>query len=442
MNGTGPAWPDRKLHFIGVGGAGMSGLALAALELGAGVTGSDRDRSSYFERLERAGVELAVDHDRSNLPEGVEVVVSSAIGDENPELAAAREAGLRVLHRSELLAELCAGREVVAVAGTHGKTTTTAMIGWALRTLGRESALFVGGEVPGLGPGGEPTNAAWSATGPVVVEADESDGSFLRLEPTVALVTNLEMDHHANWDGMGSLREAFGQFVSGAPIAVLPADDPATAFLATAAPETITFDLDGPGPETLELKVPGRHNRLNARAAIAALSGIGIDPDEAAGALGGFPGVARRLEYRGEMDGVPVYDDYAHHPTEVRATIEALREIAPGRIVAIFQPHLYSRTRAFAPEFGAALAGADEVVVTDVYPARELPEGPLKGVSGLDVLRETADRSGGRGAWWAPDLEAAGRAVRKLARDDDIVVTIGAGDVSGLAGRLVGEGER
>ena len=142
MNGTEPAWPDRKLHFIGVGGAGMSGLALAALELGAGVTGSDRDRSSYFERLERAGVELAVDHDRSNLPEGVEVVVSSAIGDENPELAAAREAGLRVLHRSELLAELCAGREVVAVAGTHGKTTTTAMIGWALRTLGRESALL------------------------------------------------------------------------------------------------------------------------------------------------------------------------------------------------------------------------------------------------------------------------------------------------------------
>ncbi len=160
--------------------------------------------------------------------------------------------------------------------------------------------------------------------------------------------------------------------------------------------------------------------------------GAGIEPEARAGYR-----EALRLEYRGEMDGIPVYDDYAHHPTEVRASIEALREIAPGRIVAVFQPHLYSRTRAFAPEFGAALAGADEVVVTDVYPAREVPEGALAGVSGLDVLRETADRNGGRGAWWAPDLGAADRAVRRIASGDDLVVTIGAGDVSGLAGWLV-----
>ena len=439
MSGPGRAWAGRKLHFIGVGGAGMSGLALAALELGALVTGSDRDRSSYFERLERAGVGVSVGHDRTRLPDGAEVVVSSAIGEENPELAAARESGSRVIHRSELLAELCAGREVVAVAGTHGKTTTTAMIAWALRSLDRESAFFIGGEVPGMGPDGTPTNASWSPNGPVVVEADESDGSFLRLAPAIAVVTNLEMDHHANWDGMGSLREAFGRFVAAAPVAVLPAGDPATGFLVPLAPETIPFDLDSPGTVPLDLKVPGSHNRLDARAAIAALSGVGIRPDDAAGALADFPGVARRLEYRGDMDGIPVYDDYAHHPTEVRASIEALREIAPGRIVAVFQPHLYSRTRAFAPEFGTALAGADQVVVTEVYPAREVPEGPLEGVSGLDVLRETIDRNGGRGAWWAPDLEAAGRAVRRLARGDDVVVTIGAGDVSGLAGRLVGK---
>lgn len=439
MTGSPDDWARRTLHFIGVGGAGMSGLALAALELGARVTGSDRDRSSYFDRLEGAGIGVVVGHDRVNLPEGAEVVVSSAIGDENPELAAAREAGLRVVHRSELLAELCAGRQVVAVAGTHGKTTTTAMIAWALRGLGREAAFFVGGEVPAMGPEGSRANASWSLDGPVVVEADESDGSFLRLEPAIAVVTNLEMDHHANWDGMGSLREAFGRFVSGAPVAVLPADDPQTGSLVGLAPETIPFDLAGPGPESLDLKVPGRHNLLDARAAIAALSGLDIEPEAAAAALADFPGVARRLEYRGEMDGIPVYDDYAHHPTEVRASIEALREVAPGRIVAVFQPHLFSRTRAFAPEFGAALAGADEVVVTDVYPAREVPEGQLEGVSGLDVLRETVDRNGGRGAWWAPDLEAAGRAVRRLATGDDLVVTIGAGDVSGLATRLVGE---
>jgi len=430
-------WSGRCLHFIGAGGAGMSGLALAAAELGASVTGSDRDRSSYLERLERAGIEVAVGHAAENVPDGAEVIFSSAIGEDNPEFARARQAGMPTLHRSELLAELCAGRQVIAVAGTHGKTTTTAMVAWALRSLGSESAFFVGGEVAGLGLDDSPTNASWSTAGPVVVEADESDGSFLRLHPEVAVVTNLEMDHHANWDGMGSLRAAFAEFVARAKVVVLPADDPATAFLDELAGEVIPFDLAVPGPEYLDLKVPGKHNLLNARAAIAALTGIGIEPDQAASGLEGFPGVARRMEYRGEMGGIPVYDDYAHHPTEVRAAIEALRGLDAGRVVVVFQPHLYSRTRALAPEFGDALAGADAVVVTDVYPAREVPEGALAGVSGLDVLRELADRSGGRAAWWAPDLEAADRAVRSLASTGDLVVTIGAGDVSGLAGRLV-----
>ncbi|MFZ9668483.1 MAG: UDP-N-acetylmuramate--L-alanine ligase [Solirubrobacterales bacterium] len=433
-------WTDRKIHFVGAGGAGMSGLALAVLELGASVTGSDRDRSSYLERLEGAGIEVTVGHDAANVPEGAEVVLSSAIGEENPEVVRARDDGLRILHRSELLAEACRGRQVVAVAGTHGKTTTTAMVAWALRSLGIDSAFFVGGEVPDLGPGGRPTNASWSSEGPVVVEADESDGSFLRLDPAVGVVTNLEMDHHANWDGMAALRQAFSEFVAGVGIAVLPGADPATTFLDGLAPETVPFDLEYPGPEALVLKVPGRHNQLNARAALAALQALGVDLDGAAAALVDFPGVSRRLEFRGEMGGIPVYDDYAHHPTEVRATIEALREIAPGRVLVVFQPHLYSRTRALAPEFGEALAGADRVVVTDVYPAREVPEGHLAGVSGLDILRETTDRNGGRGAWWAPDLEAADRAVRTIAEPGDLVVTIGAGDVSGLAGRLVGEG--
>lgn len=440
MTDSGNDWSGRRLHFIGVGGAGMSGLALAAAELGASVSGSDRDRSSYFQRLERAGIAVQLGHDSANVPDGAEVVFSSAIDDDNPELSAARATGLDTRHRSEMLAELCSDRQVIAVAGTHGKTTTTAMIAWALRSLGIEAGFFVGGEVPGLGPDSSPTNASWSVGGPVVVEADESDGSFLRLNPEVAVVTNLEMDHHANWDGMASLRKAFAEFVAGPRLVALPADDPATNFLREVAKSTVSFDLLSPGPKSLRLKVPGRHNVINARAAIAALAGVGVEPDDAAAALADFPGVARRLEYRGEMDGVPVYDDYAHHPTEVRAAIEALREIADGRVVAVFQPHLYSRTRAFAPEFGSALAGADAVVVTDVYPAREVPEGPLAGVSGMDILRETVDRNGGRGAWWAPDLETAGRAIRKIASDGDLVVTIGAGDVSGLAGRLVKEG--
>ncbi|MFM9045123.1 MAG: UDP-N-acetylmuramate--L-alanine ligase [Solirubrobacterales bacterium] len=434
-------WADRKIHFVGAGGAGMSGLALAVLELGASVTGSDRDRSSYLERLEGAGIEIAVGHDAANVPDGAEVVLSSAIGEDNPEVLGARDAGLRILHRSELLAEACQGRQVVAIAGTHGKTTTTAMVAWALRSLGIDSAFFVGGEVPDLGPGGTPTNASWSSEGPVVVEADESDGSFLRLDPAVAVVTNLEMDHHANWDGMAALRRAFAEFVTGVGTVVLPEADPATAFLNGMASETVTFNLEGPGPEALALKVPGRHNLLDARAALAALQAIGVESEGAAAALADFPGVSRRLEFRGEMGGIPVYDDYAHHPTEVRATIEALREIAPGRVLAVFQPHLYSRTQALAPEFGEALAGADRVVVTDVYPAREVPEGALAGVSGLDILREATDRNGGRGAWWAPDLEAADRAVRSIAEQGDLVVTIGAGDVSGLAGRLVTEGD-
>ena len=415
----------------------MSGLAVVCRALGSDVSGSDRSESTYTERVRAAGVQVSIGHDEANLPEGAEVVISSAIPEENPELAAARSRGSRILHRSELLAEICRGRDVIAVAGTHGKTTTTAMIAWAMAGTGRPCGFFVGGEVPGLGPDGDSANSGWSETGPIVVEADESDGSFLRLEPSVAVVTNMEMDHHANWAGMAELREAFSEFVDRSEAVVLPSGDAACAALVRDGAAVTTFSESSPGPDPLELRVPGRHNLLDARAALAALGAIGEDPSACAAALADFPGVARRLQYRGEAMGASVYDDYAHHPTEVAASIEALRSLGSGRVIVVFQPHLYSRTRAFAAEFGRALADADRTVIMDVYPAREVPEGPLEGVSGLDVLRATVEKNGGREALWAPDLDSARRAIERIAEPGSIVVTMGAGDVTTLGDALV-----
>jgi len=419
-------WASRRLHFVGIGGAGMSGLALVCAELGAAVTGSDRADSSYMERLRAAGLEPVVGHDPANLPDGAEVVVSTAIGDDNPELALARERGIEPIHRGALLAQLCAEKRLIAVAGTHGKTTTTAMLVWALRALDADPAFFVGGEVPRLGEGAEAMNAGWGDGEWAVAEADESDASFLELKPEVAVITNVEMDHHSRWGSVAELREAFDEFSAGARAVVGPESN-------EAAPE---------------LSVPGRHNLLNARAAIAAAAAAGFDPEAVARALADFPGVKRRLELKGARDGVRIYDDYAHHPTEVRAALSALRELGPEHIVAVFQPHLYSRTKAFAEQFGAALALADEVAVLDVYPAREEPVGELAGVSGFDVARAAADRIGGRRVSWLPDPKGAGGALASLLDrnraagvDGQLLVTIGAGDVFRLGEALVEEDE-
>jgi UDP-N-acetylmuramate--alanine ligase len=430
------AWDRRRLHFVGIGGAGMSGLALVCRELGATVTGSDRAESSYMERLRAAGIEPAVGHDAANLPEGGEVIVSTAISAENPELALARERGHPVLHRGELLAQLCAEKRLIAVAGTHGKTTTTAMLAWALRALGADPAFFVGGEVLGLGPHAAAVNADWGAGEWVVAEADESDGSFLELEPEIVVVTNVEMDHHSHWGSTAELRAAFAQFAGRAVGVALPAG----GALDELAPSSrrIEFSLASPGPAHLQLKLPGRrgHNLLNARAALAAVELAGLDIEKAADTLTDFPGVHRRLERKGEHAGAVIYDDYAHHPTEVRAALAALRELAPGRLIAVFQPHLYSRTKAFAEQFGAALAAADEVAVLDVYPAREEPVGELAGVSGLDVARAAADRMGGRAVLWTPTTATAERVLAERLQEGDVLVTIGAGAVFEVADAL------
>jgi UDP-N-acetylmuramate--alanine ligase len=404
-------WSGRRLHFIGIGGAGMSGLAVVCAELGATVTGSDRSESSYMERLRAVGLEPTIGHDAANLPAGAEVVVSTAIAEDNPELAMARVADLKVVHRGELLAELCAEKRLIAIAGTHGKTTTTAMTVWALRGMGEDPAFFVGGEVPGLGPDGDPANAGWGTSEWVVAEADESDGSFLRLDPEVAVVTNVEMDHHSKWGSMEPLIEAFADFARKSRIAILPAPTreggAVDELRLTLEGESAEFSADAPGPEALNLAVPGAHNLQNARACLAALGAAGFDLERAAGALADFRGVRRRLEVKGERGGVRIYDDYAHHPTEVRAALSALRELEPARLVAVFQPHLFSRTKVFATQFGAALALADEIAVLDVYPAREEPVGPLAGVSGLDVARAAADSGHGKPVAWLPSAAQA-----------------------------------
>ena len=429
-------WTQRKLHFIAIGGAGMSGLALVCHRLGARVSGSDRAESSYLERLRAAGVQARVGHSADAVPPDAEVVVSTAVPDNNPELALARERGQPVLHRGELLAEVCAAKRLIAVAGTHGKTTTAGMLAHAMRGVGADPAFLLGGELPGIGTEGNPANAGWGRGEWVVAEADESDASFLRLRPEVAVVTNVELDHHSQWPSRAALLEAFRRFCEPARGIALPGDRSLDRL--AEGRRVMHFDLDRPGPP-LELPIPGRHNLLNARAALAALELAGVDLDRASRALTSFPGMLRRLELKGRRDGALVYDDYAHHPTEVAAALEALRELRPRRLIAVFQPHLYSRTKALARQFGPALARADEIGVLDVYPAREEPVGPLAGVSGLEVARAAADHASGRPVWWLVDADRAERALAPRLADGDLLVTIGAGDVFKLAESLVDE---
>jgi UDP-N-acetylmuramate--alanine ligase len=430
----------RALHFIGIGGAGMSGLALVAKQLGATVTGSDQAESSYCAQLRDAGIDPVIGHDAANLPEGAEVVLSTAIPEDNPELAAARAVGATVLHRGELLGELSRMKRTIAVGGTHGKTTSASMAALALLEAGREPAFLIGGELRAAG-----TNAAWGTGEWAVIEADESDRSFLALGRDVAVVTNIELDHHATYANLGELEEAFEEFVAPAGVRVLGpgvelgGKDEAVRFgiedaqQLTLTPGGSRFAVKG---VEVELQVPGEHNVLNALAALAALDAAGVTVEEAAPGLAKFTGAGRRFEEHGRMPrGALVYDDYAHHPTEVRATLAAARTLEPRRLVAAFQPHLYSRTRMLSRDFGRALALADLIVVLDVYRARERPE-DFPDVSGFLVAQSAADAAAGRPVWWMPRLEDAERSLRRELRDGDLLLTLGAGDVDELARRL------
>ncbi|REE99690.1 UDP-N-acetylmuramate--L-alanine ligase [Thermomonospora umbrina] len=458
MTGTaGGAAPELgRVHFIAIGGAGMSGIARIMLRRGIAVSGSDAKDSELLGQLGGLGAKVYVGHAAEHLGDADTVVVSTAIRESNPELRAARERGLRVLHRSEALASLMIGRRAVAVAGTHGKTTTTSMLTVVLQHAGADPAYCIGGQLVTTGLGAD------DGTGDVfVAEADESDGSFLRYTPQIAVVTNVEADHLDNYGEFEQVKENFRRFVGriapgGALVA--GADDPVARELTEAARERgltvvtygeaddadlrITgfnprglgscFEIEGLG--SVRLEVPGRHYAHNATAAVAVARLLGHDFEVVREGLASFTGSMRRLERKGEAGGVQVFDSYAHHPTELSADLNATRDYVDqlaaegraGRIVAVFQPHLYSRTRFFAAEFGAALGLADVAVVLDVYGAREDPE---PGVSG----RLIADAvPAGTRVEYVPEWDEVPGVVAGLARPGDLVITLGAGDVTGL----------
>ena len=455
-----------RVHFVGIGGAGMSGIARIMLARGTAVSGSDSAASAGLDQLAALGARVHAGHAAGQLGDADTLVVSSAIRESNPELAEARNRGLRVLHRAAALASLMAGRRVTAITGTHGKTTTTSMLATVLLETGAAPAYAIGGVLAATGTG--------AADGPgqdFVAEADESDGSFLMYAPDVAVVTNIEADHLDNYGTEQAYRAAFGQFaarVKPGGVLVTSADDPGTRDLAAAARtrglRVVTFgespDADyrvsgvaasgmqtsltirraavpAASPDidaTVHLAVPGHHNALNSAAAFAAAVELGLAPAAAARALGSFRGAARRLEPKGEAGGVRVLDSYAHHPTELAADLRAAREITAGtgRVIAVFQPHLYSRTRIFAAEFGAALGLADEAVVLDVYAAREDPE---PGVTG----RLVADAVPGGAAHYVPEFGDVPKIVAALAGPGDLVLTMGAGDITRMGPLLLAE---
>lgn len=444
----------RAIHIVGVGGAGMSAIALVLARMGHRVSGSDLKESLVLERLRAAGVDVRIGHAPENVAGDLDAVVySTAVPSGNLELRVAREKGIPTRHRAEVLAALSAARRTVAVAGSHGKTTTSSMLALIMRAAGLHPSFVIGGELNEVG-----TNAAYDSGEWMVMEADESDGTFLHLEPEVALVTNVEPDHLDRYGDLDALVDAFRDFVARPPVRVLCADDPVAAGLASglraSGARVVTygtgagadyrldayeglrsgsrFRLTGPaGPlGDLALPVPGRHNALNAAGAAATASELGVPFPAVHSALAGFGGVARRFQFRGTVRGVTVVDDYAHLPGEVAAAIAAAREGGWGRVVVVFQPHRYSRTEALAADFADAFDGADRVVLTDVYPAGEAPR---PGVSGRMILRAVADAHPGADVAYLPRRTDLVDLALRGTRPGDVVLTLGAGDVTTLA---------
>ena len=444
-----------RIHFIGVGGSGMSGLAEVLLNMGYQVTGSDLKSSDVTDRIVAAGGRVFLGHAASNI-EGAQVVVySSAVKDENPEMVAARTANLPVIARADMLAELMRMKYGIAVGGSHGKTTTTSMVAAVLTRGGLDPTIVVGGRLLTLG-----TNAKLGHGRFLVAEADESDGSFLRLAPAVTVVTNIDREHLDHYADLGEVKQAFIYFANRVPfygVSVLCVDDlhvqeilpqltKRTILYGTSAqaeirvtdiqltPHGSRFRIEAAGEAMGEitLHVPGRHNVLNATAAVAVGLELEIGFGHIAEALDTFRGVGRRFETRGECAGVRVVDDYGHHPTEVAATLAAAKGMG-GRVLVIFQPHRYSRTAALREEFGRCFDDSDHAWVLDVYAAGEAP---IAGVSGQTVV-ESAKKHGARHVEYAGSGAAASAAVAREARPGDVVITLGAGDVWKLADQVL-----
>jgi UDP-N-acetylmuramate--alanine ligase len=442
----------RTVHFIGIGGAGMSALALIASRRGVTVSGCDVDLSGAAD-LRALGVGLVQGHDGSHLVGVRAVVVTAAVPSSHPELERARELGLPIVPRKVALAELIEGADAVGISGTHGKTTTTVMTTEALTAAGLNPTGIAGGRVSSWGG-----NARVAGDTLFVVEADEFDQAFLTLYPTVAVVNNVEPDHLECYGSMAALEDAFVEFAGRGRIAIVSADDPGARKVGQRVGTTVRrFGVDpssdlrisdvvqredrtdarvrwqGGGSIALSLTVPGLHNLRNAVAALGVVEAMGGNLKLAAAALNEFQGVGRRFERLGEFAGVAVVDDYAHHPSELTATLSAARQAFPGRrLVAVFQPHLYSRTAAHGQAMGQALAAADLVIVTEIYPAREQP---IAGVSGQQVA-DAAGRAGAD-ARFEPTRAEVGRTVYQALRAGDVVLTLGAGDITRVAPELV-----
>jgi UDP-N-acetylmuramate--alanine ligase len=459
---TGELRGIRRVHFVGIGGIGMCGLAELLAGLGVAVSGSDLQEGGTVARLRQLGIPVAIGHDASQLGEADVVVVSSAIRAGNPEVQAALGQGIPVVPRAEMLAELMRLREGIAVAGTHGKTTTTSMIAHVLDAAGLDPTVVVGGRVMQRSGRQEDRTGARLGEGAfLVAEADESDGSFLRLAPVIAVVTNVEPEHLDHYGSADALDDAFLAFLERLPFwgrAVVCLDHPGVKrLLPRLTRRRVTYGFEAqadwvastPRPEgagqrfqvrrgdheqgTLTLPVPGLHNAANALAALAVAAEVEVPFARAAEALAGFPGVERRFETIGRQAGVTVVDDYGHHPTEVRATLEAARSIHAGRIVVVFQPHRYTRTRDLFDDFSSAFHDADLLLVTEVYAAGE---DKIPGAEGA-TLAEAIRSHGHRRVEFVADLERIAELLPAELRPDDLVLTLGAGDVRRVGPQLL-----
>jgi UDP-N-acetylmuramate--alanine ligase len=448
-----------NVHFVGIGGSGMSGIARLMLGDGHRVTGSDARDSANIAALRELGAEIAIGHRAEHLPADTDtVVVTGALWQDNPEYQLALERDLPVLHRSQALAALIGSRRLVSVAGAHGKTTSTGMIVTGLLGLGAHPNFVNGGVIADLG-----VSSGAGGDELFVVEADESDGSFLLYDTSVALITNVDPDHLDHYGSRDAFEQAFVDFADRArELVVISSDDPGATrvrerlahravvtfgeaadatvrvhSIVTDGPVAFAIDYDG-GTHHARLRVPGRHNAINAAGAFAVLVGLGHDPAAALAGIERFGGTGRRFELHGTVGGVSVYDDYAHHPTEVAAALEAARTVVgDGRIIAVHQPHTYSRTQAFATEFAEVLERfADETVVLDVYGARE---DPVPGVTGELVSERFADATH---VAFIADWQQAAEHTARISRDGDFVITLGCGDVYRIVPQLLSALER
>jgi UDP-N-acetylmuramate--alanine ligase len=451
---------DRPItvHVVGIGGAGMSAIATALRAMGHLVTGSDLKASAVTDRLRRGGIDVTIGHAAENVGSADLVTVSSAIPDRNPEVVEARTRGVAVLSRAESLAAIASLRRCVAVAGTHGKTTTASMLALLLVEAGMRPSFLIGGDVNEIG-----TNAVWDDGEWLVVEADESDGTFLSLVPDIAVVTNVEADHLDHYGSFDAVRAAFESFVTSARVRRVVGGDDAVAaeigrssgadVVGTAPDSTyrivdielarssLAFGLDGPAGDSLghlAVPVPGLHNAKNAAVAAVTALAVGVPFDAVARALARFAGVARRFEFRGTLDGVTFVDDYAHLPSEVRAALAAARDGGWPRVVAVFQPHRYSRTSELWEEFGRSFADADEVVVTDVYGAGEAP---VPGVSGRLVADAVRHEYPHKPVHYVSGRSDLRELVGRILRSGDLCCTLGAGDLTSLPDELMSDAE-